>query len=144
MYSEEIFRSSLLCVCVIFLVSRIENFWIFSDAIYCPSNVSLFNVTSKTVYISWQDLNADFVPGGLSSYAIFYRIDHVGFPPGMGVANTWSNRTIFLLEGLEESVIYWISVRAFVDVSAGNLELPQCREYNITTKDDGMQYQITR
>ncbi len=86
--------------------------------------------------ITWQALNSDLVPGGLSSYEILYRIDRVGFTPDVHVTNTRSTHTAFRLGRLEESVPYWISVRASVDAPE-NYEVPGCPEYNVTTKDDG-------
>ena len=87
--------------------------------------------------IAWQALNSDLVPGGLASYEILYRIVHVGFSPEVRVTKTWSTNTTFRLRGLEESVTYWISVRAHVAVHGENDWRPKCAEYNVTTMDDG-------
>jgi hypothetical protein len=89
------------------------------------------------VEVTWQALNSDLVPGGLASYEILYRIDHVRFSRDVHVTNTRSTHTAFRFGGLEESMTYWISVRASIDASVRNYEIPQCPEYNVTTKDDG-------
>jgi hypothetical protein len=113
-----------------------ENKRLFSDPEFCPSNVSVFNVTTKSVQITWNALDSVLVPGGLPAYEIFYRIDDAGFPPDVHVRNTRSTRTAFRLEGLEESAEHWISVRAAV-YAPENYKLPECPEYNVTTYDAG-------
>ena len=107
------------------------------DPEYCPLNISLFNVTSTSVQITWQALNPDLVPGGLTSYEILYRAAQVGFSPKVRATKTRSTDTTFCLKGLEESATYWISVRAFVELHGENDWIPKCAEDNTTTMADG-------
>lgn len=82
-------------------------------------------------------MNSDLVPGGLASYDILHRIDHVNFPRDTNVKNTRSNNAYFLLKGLEESVTHFISVRAHFSGPTGCYKIPDCLEHNITTEDAG-------
>ena len=99
----------------------------------CAQNISAFNVTTRSVDLTWNPLDSDSVPGALTSYEILYRIDERGFSTELRVVDTKSLHTSFHLEGLEESVAHKISVRA-----TGFYNATQCpMSNNVTTKDDG-------
>lgn len=99
----------------------------------------MFNVSSRSVDITWQPLDSVSVPGGLNSYEIVYWINQEGFANETHVLNTRSIQTLSHLGGLEESVTYNIRVQASI-VRKKFYRAAPCPVHNVTTEDDGRLY----
>ena len=95
-----------------------------------PQNVSVDNITSTTIILSWSEVPAIDQNGMIIEYEVEYT--QTTFDENM-TQSVMVNSTTVELTDLHEYVQYFIRVRAYNSIGSG----PYTTAINVTTAQDG-------
>ena len=99
-----------------------------------PPNVRGHNISSKIIIVNWDELPAEHQNGVITGYNVCYKATEGGFTNGDERCTTVSDcpTTTVTLTGLEEYVVYNITVAAITSVGEG----PRSDGVSVITADD--------
>ena len=81
-----------------------------------PPNISYINLDYSTIYLSWDGIGPEHVPGTLLGYQISYR---TYFGNSSTVTTTAANLQQRTISGLKPYTLYWVEVSGFTIAGLG-------------------------
>ena len=83
-----------------------------------PPNVEHDEIDHETVFLNWENIGSQYVPGTLSGYVIKYRKYHENQTTTLYLAAT--SRT---LRGMKPNTLYWIEIMGYTIAGTGPEEV---------------------
>lgn len=95
------------------------NVWVFTYAVPSlpPQNVSSYNTSSTSIYVSWHEVSHGFVHGILLGYRVLYKV--ASEIHNNSVVSTSETTKEKELQGLKKFTMYEIAVLAFTRIGDG-------------------------
>lgn len=79
-----------------------------------PPNVESSEIDHETVFLNWESIGPQHVPGTLSGYVIKYRKYH-----GNQTTTHYQTATLRTLRGLKPNTLYWIEIMGYTTAGHG-------------------------